>query len=342
MYVLLECFLFHFKSMIKRTLYFGNPAYLNCKSEQLIINIKNDQAEIPFVELPETEERYESRKDLSRTIPIEDIGIVIIDHYGIVISHYLLHTLLENNCAVVFCNMQHLPSGLLLNLDSNSLQSEKFRNQINASVPLKKQLWQQTVQAKVRNQAEFLKQKGKNVNVMLRWAKQVKSGDTDNIEAIAAQHYWKNIFPNRLDFIRTRIGPNPNNLLNYGYAILRAITARSLSGSGLLPTLGIFHRNKYNAYCLADDIMEPYRPFVDAIVCNITNNGEEHVELTPDTKRNILELITADVLMNGERSPLMVAMQKTTSSLSKCFDGKEKKINYPEFVINNFLQPQCD
>lgn len=327
--------------MIKRTLYFGNPAYLSCKYNQLIVNTRNDQTEIPFIELSEIDKRYESRKDLSKSIPVEDIGIVIIDHYGVVLSHYLLNTLLENNCAVVFCNMQHLPAGMLLNLDGNSLQSEKFRNQIHASVPLKKQLWQKTIQAKINNQAELLRLKGKNVNVMLRWAKQVRSGDPENVEAVAAQHYWKNIFPNRLDFIRTRMGPNPNNLLNYGYAILRAITARSLSGSGLLPTLGIFHRNKYNAYCLADDIMEPYRPFVDAIVCNITNDGEEQPELTPDVKKNILEIATNDVLINGEKSPLMVAMQRTTASLSKCFDGKLKQINYPEFIPNNILLNQC-
>lgn len=317
--------------MIKRTLYFGNPAYLSCKSNQLIIEIKNDQLEFSFIELTEIDKRYQNRNDLNNKIPIEDIGIIIIDHYGVILSHHLINSLLENNCAVVFCNMQHLPSGMLLNLNSNSLQSEKFRTQINASLPLKKQLWQQTIRAKIINQAEFLKRKGKNVKVMERWAKQVKAGDSENLEAVAAQHYWKNIFPNRLDFFRSRTGPNPNNLLNYGYAILRAITARSLSGSGLLPTLGIFHRNKYNAYCLADDIMEPYRPFVDAIVCNITNEGEDFEELTPIVKKNLLEIPVTDVSINDELSPLIVAMQRTTSSVAKCFSGKLKKINYPVF-----------
>ncbi|CAN5609963.1 type II CRISPR-associated endonuclease Cas1 [soil metagenome] len=322
--------------MIKKTLYFGNPAYLFSKHNQLIINFNKDQLELEFIDLSADSEtdnsKYEKRKDGSRTIPIEDIGVIILDHYGIVLSHYLINALLENNIAVVFCNNSHMPSGLLLNLDSNSLQSEKFKAQINASVPLKKQLWQQTIQAKIRNQAEFLNRKGKNVKIMLNWANDVKSGDSANHEATAAQHYWKNMFPNRLDFYRSRTGPNPNNLLNYGYAVLRAITARSLSGSGLLPTLGIFHRNKYNAYCLADDIMEPYRPFVDAIVCNLSNDGEDYEELTTIVKKNILELPVADVFINGEKSPLMVAMQRTTSSLARCFVGESKKILYPEFI----------
>jgi CRISPR-associated protein, Cas1 family len=318
--------------LIKRTLYFGNPAYLSCRNNQLIVELINNQYEIDFTGLTEFDKKYSKREKLNYIVPIEDIGIVLIDHHGVVISHYLINSLLENNSAVIFCNMQHLPSGMLLNLDGNSLQSEKFREQINSSLPLKKQLWQQTVRAKILNQAEFLKRKGKNVKIMERWAKKVRSGDPDNYEAVAAQFYWKNIFPNRLDFYRSRIGPNPNNLLNYGYAVLRAITARSLVGSGLLPTLGIFHKNKYNAFCLADDIMEPYRPFVDAIVCNITNDGEEQEELTTIVKKRLLELPVADVFIDKEKSPLMIAMQKTTSSLSKCFSNKNSKINYPIFI----------
>jgi CRISP-associated protein Cas1 len=328
----------------------------------LIINFRNEQTELDFFDfssnfknhsnlkpsnmknlpgfknlkgLEEKDKRYDNRKDLNKTIPIEDIGIIIIDHYGVILSHYLLDSLLKNNCAVIFCNMQHLPSGMLLNLDGNKIQSEKFKDQINISVPLKKNLWQQTVQAKIRNQAELLKRKGNKVNVMFKWANDVRSGDPANLEATAAQHYWKNIFPTRFDFVRTRFGPNPNNLLNYGYAILRAITARSLSGSGLLPTLGIFHKNKYNAYCLADDIMEPYRPFVDAIVCNITNDGEEQDDLTPIVKKKLLEIAAIDVFIKGEKSPLMVGMQRTTASLAKCYEGSLKKISYPEFVPIN-------
>jgi len=318
--------------MIKKTLYFGSPAYLSCKSGQLIIDIRPEQLEMSFIDYSSPDTRYDSRKDLNKTIPIEDIGVIIIDHYGVIISQYLLSELLENNASVIICNKTHHPSGMFLNLESNTLQSEKFRAQIDAALPLKKQLWQQTVQAKIQNQAELLKQKDIQVDNMLKWVKNVKSGDSGNHEARAAAFYWKAIFPDNIDFYRSRTGPSPNNLLNYGYAILRAITARALTASGLLPTLGIHHRNKYNAYCLADDVMEPYRPFVDKIVCEISSNGTEETELTPQIKRGLLEIATADIMIDSQRSPLMVGLQRTTASLAKCFEGKSKKIIYPEFA----------
>jgi CRISPR-associated protein Cas1 len=297
--------------MIKRTLYFGNPAYLSFKNKQLVIS------------------RDKEKHD---TIPIEDIGIIIFDHYGITISHYLLVKLLENNVAVITCNDIHHPNGMFLNLDGNTVQSEKFKAQIEASEPLKKQLWAQTVSAKILNQAEILRRKNIPAENMIRWSKIVKSGDTTNLEARAAAYYWKVIFPDNIEFYRSRMGPPPNNLLNYGYAILRAIISRSLVASGLLPTLGIHHHNKYNAYCLADDIMEPYRPFVDELVSNITNNGEDYTELSPSVKKQLLEIATVDVLLDGQKSPLMIASQRTTASLAKCFEGEARKILYPKFV----------
>lgn len=318
--------------MIKKTLYFGSPAYLSCKSGQLIIDLRPDQLEINFIDYNEIDTRYDSRKDLNKTIPIEDIGVIIIDHYGIILSQYLLTQLLENNTAVITCNNTHHPTGMFLNLEGSALQSEKFRAQIDASVPLKKQLWQQTVQTKIKNQAELLSRNSIPVDNMLKWINDVKSGDSGNHEARAAAFYWKAIFPENIEFYRSRTGPAPNNLLNYGYAILRAITARALTASGLLPTLGIHHRNKYNAYCLADDIMEPFRPFVDKIVCEISSNGMESTELTPQIKKRLLEIASSDILINSERSPLMVGIQRTTSSLAKCFEGKAKKIIYPEFT----------
>jgi len=337
--------------MIKKTLYFGSPAYLSCKNEQLIVDFKEEQLELSFFMTDEDNEwieRYKSHtpspsgdsprrvesSTLSRgrhNIPIEDIGVIIIDHWGISLSHFLLSSLLENNTAVIVCSKAHLPSGLLLNLDSNTLQGEKFKCQIEASEPLKKQLWQQTVQAKIKNQAGLLIIKGIKADNMLKWAKDVKSGDPDNLEARAANYYWKTIFPENIDFYRSRTGPSPNALLNYGYAILRAITARSLAGSGLLPTLGIHHHNKYNAYALADDVMEPFRPFVDKIVCEITSDGKENEELTPQIKKRLLEISTRDITIDGEKSPLMVGMQRTTASLTKCYEGNQRKILYPEF-----------
>lgn len=195
---------------------------------------------------------------------------------------------------------------------------------------MRKQLWQQTVQAKIVNQATILHQlTGAEVGNMRAWVNAVRSGDADNLEARAAAYYWRNFFPDDQDFTRDRDGWPPNNLLNYGYAILRAIIARSLVGSGLLPTLGIHHHNKYNAYCLADDIMEPYRPFVDKLVKQMMGKYDDIWQLTTDMKRDLLAIPTLDVKINGRRSPLLVAATITTSSLAKCFAGETKTILYP-------------
>lgn len=265
-----------------------------------------------------------------RTIPIEDIGVVILDHRQITVTQSLLEELLENNCAIITCSSNHLPAGLMLPLYGHTLQNERFRQQINASLPLKKQLWQQTVQSKISNQASVLKYAtGEEHNNMKVWAADVKSGDTGNMEARAAAYYWKTIFPENKDFIRDRYEGEPNNLLNYGYAILRAIVARALVSSGLLPTLGIHHHNRYNAFCLADDIMEPYRPYVDKTVLDIYSS-RENLELTPEMKTILLSIPTMEVKINGKRSPLMVAASMTAASLAKCFNGEIRKIAYPE------------
>ena len=298
--------------MIKRTLYFGNPAYLKTKNEQLVF---------------QSEETGELK-----TLPIEDIGVLIVDHQQITISQALIAKLLANNVAFITCDNTHHPTGMLLNLDGNTLQSQKFQAQVEASVPLKKQLWQQTISCKINNQAALLESCRVPVKNMRNWAAEVKSGDSANHEAVAAVYYWKNIFQIFPEFKRERFGEPPNNLLNYGYAILRAVVARSLVASGLLPTLGIFHKNQYNAYCLADDIMEPYRPFVDKLVLNIVNLNGRFLELTPSMKKDLLSLPVIDVLINEEKSPLMVAVQKTTASLVKCFEGKQRKILYPVMI----------
>ena len=309
--------------MIKRTLYFGNPAYLSKKDEQLLVRL-------PQVEksetLPDT-----FKKEAYATIPIEDIGIVILDDGHITITQGLIESLLANNVAVVTCDKTHHPTGMLLNLAGNNLQSAKFKAQLNAPAPINKQLWQQTVRAKIYNQAKLLNQQGKEAANMMKWAADVKSDDADNQEARAAAYYWKNVFPEIPDFRRDREGVPPNNLLNYAYAILRALVARCLVGSGLLPTLGIHHRNQYNHYCLADDIMEPYRPFADSLVCDIIRQGEDYTTLDTSIKRQLLGITTIDVILNDERSPLLNAAQRTTASLVKCFEGNTKKILYPKF-----------
>jgi len=222
----------------------------------------------------------------------------------------------------------------MLPIDGHDTQSERFRHQIDASQPLKKQLWQQTIQTKILNQAAVLADRSIAHENMLHWAKSVRSGDPDNYEGRAAAYYWKNVFPKKVEFFRGREGDPPNNLLNYGYAILRAIVARGLVCSGLIPTLGIHHRNKYNAYCLADDIMEPYRPYVDLIVLKIIDNGENFLELGNSIKSQLLGIATVDVQFEKSRSPLMVGVQNTTASLARCYEGKNRKINYP--IMKNF------
>ncbi len=308
--------------MIKRTLYFGNPAYLKTANEQLVI-------EAPALPLPESEGEI---KPPAKTIPIEDIGLLILDHQQVTITQALLARLLKNNTAVITCNETHHPTGLLFPLEGNSLQSQKFKAQIEASLPLKKQLWQQTIIAKIENQAALLQFWGQQNKLLLRYAGEVKSGDSENHEAKAAAHYWKHIFPDFLAFRRDREGLPPNNLLNYGYAILRALVARSLTGSGLLPTLGIHHRNQYNAYCLADDIMEPYRPYVDSVVCQIIRDNGRYLDMTPTMKRMLLEIPAMDVKIDGKKSPLMNAVQRTTASLAKCFEGDTRKLLYPSLL----------
>lgn len=305
--------------MIKRTLYFSNPVYLSKKNDQLVFAFP-------------CKSEKEKRAEEINSVPIEDIGIVVLDNQQITITHGLLSSLIENNTAVVTCDFSHLPNGLFLALAGNTEQNEKFRAQIDASEPLKKQLWMQTVSAKISNQAAVLKQSKININNMITWAKKVRSGDPDNYEGRAAAYYWKNFFPMIPEFIRDRYGEPPNNLFNYGYAILRAITARSLTGSGLLPTLGIHHANKYNAYCLADDVMEPYRPYVDKIVYEIVANGEDFYELTHSIKKQLLNIAVEEVVIDNERSPLMVSMQRTTASLVKCFKGEIRKILYPKLL----------
>ena len=308
--------------MIKKTLYFGNPVYLSLKNAQLVIKL-------PEVDRNDTlSESFKRNSEVTK--PIEDIGVVVLDHKQITITSGVLEALLENNCAIITCDSRSMPVGLMLPLCGNTTQNERFRDQLDASLPLVKQLWQQTIKAKIENQAAVLQEcSGAETRCMKVWADDVKSGDSNNLEARAAAYYWKNLFPIK-DFTRDREGIPPNNLLNYGYAVLRAIVARGLVVSGLLPTLGIHHHNRYNAYCLADDIMEPYRPYVDRLVYNMINQGVDYTELTKELKAQLLIIPTLETNIAGKRSPLMVAVGQTTASLYKCFSGELRKIFYPK------------
>lgn len=307
--------------MIKRVLCFTNPAYLSLRQGQIVHQLP---------EVVHAKNVTEAFRQDARTIPIEDVGVVVLDNKQITITSGLMAALLESNCAIITCNDQHLPIGLELPLTGNSIQNERFRQQLDASEPLKKQMWQQTIVSKILGQAHVLGEvEVENANMRV-WAKEVRSGDTENMEARAAAYYWRNVFHDPY-FIRGQEGDPPNNLLNYGYAIVRAMMARSLVAAGLLPTLGIHHHNRYNAYCLADDIMEPYRPYVDQIVISMMKRYDDISEITTEMKRDLLGLSTMDVNIDGHRSPMMIAMQTTANSVQKCFAGEARKIIYPDW-----------
>ncbi|WPR71037.1 type II CRISPR-associated endonuclease Cas1 [Flavobacterium sp. NG2] len=296
--------------MLKRSILIENKASISTKNLQLIIK---------------TELRESS-------IPIEDVGFLVLDHVEIYMSIPAMNLIIENNSALIICGKNHLPNGMFLNLNSHHIQQEIFKNQIEASVPLKKKLWQQTIVEKINNQGCLLQKITNQKNSFNFLATKVLSGDTSNMEGVAASQYWKVFFEtneNVSKFKRERFGDYPNNLLNYGYAILRAATARALSGSGLLNTLGIHHKSKYNAFALADDIMEPFRPLVDEAVFEIMQKYNEQ-ELNSVLKSELLQILTRTVYFKDEKSPLMVALQKTASSLQQCYTGQRKKLKYPK------------
>ncbi|WP_312553679.1 type II CRISPR-associated endonuclease Cas1 [Empedobacter brevis] len=296
--------------MLKRTIYIGNPSYLKLKDNQL----KIEDA---------------ITKEIKGSVPIEDTGFLVLDHYQIALSHQLIVALQQNNVAIISCDESHMPLGLMLPMNGHVEHSERLKHQINVSEPLRKQLWKQTVEAKIFQQKALLSKFGFVEEPMQNYLTNVKSGDATNMEGIAAQYYWKQLFDN---FSRERDGDAPNNFLNFGYAILRSMVARALVSSGLNPTIGIFHRNKYNPYCLADDIMEPYRPYVDELVLEWMNKPFRPTEMNKEAKSHLLKIATKDVKMDGLNRPLLVALSSTTSSLYKCMIGEQRVIRFPEMT----------
>lgn len=266
---------------------------------------------------------------LVKTIPIEDIGFMVLEHPQLSFTMKLLEQLNEFNVATIFCNSKHMPTSMLLPLEAHHIQNELFRAQISASEPLKKNLWKQTIEAKIKNQARLLDKYGIANRQLKTMAKTIKSGDSDNREGFAARIYWMALFGK--SFIRDRFGDAPNPFLNYGYILLRSAVARALAGSGLLATLGIHHHNRYNAFCLADDMMEPYRSYVDEIACDLNEKYPGTLILEKEHKAELLQLMAIDVKIGENKRPLMIALSQTTASLSRCFSGETRKITYPVF-----------
>lgn len=295
--------------MVKRTLHFSNPAHLSMRNQQMVVELRDENR-------------------TTKTLPIEDLGVVILEHPHITLSSSLLEELMNAQVAVITCNSKYMPSGLFLPLEGNSTQTERIRTQLEASVPLKKQLWQQTVKAKIDNQARVLDKLGVPSERLRNLQQNVLSGDTGNLEAQAASHYWGKIYGN--NFVRSRDPETPNAQLNYGYAILRSVVARALTASGIFPSIGIHHKNKYNAFCLADDIMEPYRPYIDWTVLHLPGIHETTEGLTKEQKIELLKIPQIDVQIGDLQRPLFHAVSITTASLYKCFEGTSRRISYPE------------
>lgn len=297
--------------MIYRTIYIGNPARLRLELQQMVV---------------------ETEQSGAKTVAVEDLGVLMLYHPQITLTNALMSYLLEHNVAIVNCGANHHPRGMFLPLEGHTTMSSTVRFQVEASKPLKKQLWAQTVEAKIHNQGALMRIHNLPYMRMKKFTEAVRSADKGNVEGTAAAHYWQYMFKDETElFIRDPGGAPPNNLLNYGYAILRAIVARSLVGSGLLPIMGLYHRNQYNPFCLADDIMEPYRPYVDQIVKQLLAEYQMDMlfELNKELKGRLLQIPTVEVVIDGSRSPLMVAVQRTTASLAKCFTSEHRKILYP-------------
>jgi len=296
--------------MLKRTLHFGNPAHLSVENSQLKIELKDENRTVHYV-------------------PIEDIGMAILEHPQITLTSAVMQHFSQEKVALIACNDHYMPSGMFLPFDGNYEQTEHLRQQISISVPLKKQLWQQTVRQKIHNQRRLLASLQKN-DARLRYLEEnVLSGDTSNCEGQAAAYYWRELYGD--EFVRSQDRTTPNSQLNYGYALLRSIVARAITSSGLHPSFGLFHRNKYNAFCLADDLMEPYRQYVDRLVIELVGNRLSDMELTHEQKVSLLLIPQIDVTIEGKKRPLFHAVRTTTASLNKCFSGEIRKISYPEF-----------
>lgn len=292
--------------MLKRTLVFSSPMQLSLRNAQLVASIKEAPNE-------------------QRTVPIEDIGMVMIENQMVTATMPLLNALVDGGVAVILCDAKGMPHAMLQNMNGNNMQGACLRNQIAVGEVLRKQLWKQIIEAKIKNQASLLDKIHGTGDILKPYYTNVKSGDTDNREGIAARLYFSRLFGN--DFIRDRYLPGINALLNYGYSVLRAATARALISSGLTPSLGIFHHNRSNAFPLADDMMEPFRPFVDETVYRLYERGI--LEINKDAKFDLISILSSDTYYSRVTRPLQIGLSITMSSLAKCFAGDQKQLSLP-------------
>lgn len=293
--------------MIKKTIYISKPCSIHLKNCQMEVTDK-DSGEV-------------------RTVPVEDIGIVVVENQRAIFTVPILNALSENNSTVVFCNEKMTPDSILLPFEGNTIQAETYKIQMDASEPLKKQLWKQIVEAKIRNQAAVLDAQGKEGSILKPFYSNVKSGDASNREGLAARNYWGMVFDG--NFVRNQEGEDGlNAMLNYGYSILRAAMARAIVGTGLSLSYGLFHKNRYNAFPLADDLMEPFRPYVDLAVLGLWKEGIS--ELNKESKVELLSVLTCDTRFEEVMRPLEIGLSITTASLVKCYKGEQRNLTLPQ------------
>lgn len=262
------------------------------------------------------------------SVPIEDLAALIIDHPQTRISQVLLADLLTSNVMVVISDRKHQPTGMLLPLQHHVTQTEKFAAQVALAKSRKKQLWKQIVQNKIRQQSWVLKSVSDNDAGLSKLVQKVKSGDSENVEAQAARRYWTRLFTG--NFKRDREADDQNRFLNYCYAIVRALTARCLCASGLHPSLGLHHHNRYSAYCLADDMMEPYRAFADIHVYEILKEYPANAELNQEIRMRLLQISEYKIPFNGEMLSIQTSLQKTAQSLARIIAGEPEKLALPD------------
>lgn len=295
--------------MIKKVINIDSPAYLNTQYEQLKIRLRET--------------------DKIKSVPLEEIGVLILNNYSITISAVCMMKLNEYKIAMIVSDKSHLPTGMMLPFDGNFEQTERIRKQINLSKPREKNAWKQIIISKIENQSLHLEFLNKDFKAIRKKKDKVLSGDTTNQEGQASKLYWGKLFSGK-DFYRDRYGPYPNNMLNYCYAILRATVARSIVASGLHPSIGLFHHNKYNSYCLADDMMEPFRPFADSLVYKLfLENPDEEFELSQEIRSKLLSVLYLDTEIDKTNHTLEVAVSRSCYSLYKYINGETDKLELP-------------
>lgn len=310
--------------MIKRTVEISQqPVHLTVRNEQLLLLAKDE----PSRPLPA------NPPGLLASIPCEDVGMLLVEQHGTTYTHAALTTLLDHDAAVVICGRNHLPAGLLLPMGEHTQVVWRIHDQLAIKKPLRKQLWRQLVQAKIRAQAANLPPDSPARSRLVGLVRQVRSGDPANVEAQAARAYWQALFESAAPasggtpFRRDPDGEGLNSFLNYGYAVVRAAVARAIVAAGLLPALGLHHANRSNAFCLADDLMEPLRPLVDARVATLQDAAGSG--LTPPVKAELLGVLTTEVQTAGQSGPLLVALHRFVASLVRCFEGAATRLDVP-------------